>query len=73
MLNDWELTISDEKAADWMRGRSDAAESVRPLEHPHSHTNSVRDVVTQVLKAYPQTVASLSGHAVPVIADGAIH
>jgi prophage maintenance system killer protein len=73
MLNDWELTVGDDKAADWFKSKSDPTESVRPLEHPHSHSNSVRDVVTQVFKAYPSTVASLSGHRVAVVADGAIH
>lgn len=72
-LNDWELTVSDDKAADWLRSRNNPQESVRPVEHSHSHANSVRDVVTQLLKIYPLSVASLAGRRVEVVVDGAVH
>ncbi len=71
-LNGHDLDVVDDRAAEWFRAGSFAS-PIKQLEHGHSHSDAVRDVVTQVLQAYPQTVSTLAGRDVSIVVDGAIH
>ncbi|MEZ0325615.1 MAG: hypothetical protein ACAH95_06895 [Fimbriimonas sp.] len=72
MLNEHQLDVADDRAVEWFR-RGSFGSPITQLEHGHSHSDAVRDVVMHVLQAYPRTVSELSGRSVAVIVDGAIH
>ena len=72
MLNGHELDVPDENGEAWFRAGS-FAPPIKDLEHGHSHSDAVRDVVLQVLRTYPKTAGALAGRSVEVVADAAIH
>jgi hypothetical protein len=72
MLNDKQLDVADDRAAEWFRAGTYQS-PIKDLEHGHGHSDAVRDVVMQVLKLYPRTVEALAGRKVEVVVDGAIH
>jgi hypothetical protein len=72
MLNRMNFQLADREVVAWFRS-PDAGNAISELEHGESYGDSVRDVVTHILKVYPATVEALAGRAVPVVVDGAIH